>query len=100
MFLGGARYPADIGCNVDAGPNSSNWTGCHYDASTTNATKNPALYYWSSVWGYEWAALQMKAFTDLVKQYLPNAGVGANFESTDMVSQVRNPYFFVFFYLF
>jgi hypothetical protein len=29
----------------------------------------------------------MKKFTDIVKKYLPNAGVGANFESGDYVSQ-------------
>eukprot|EP01048_Picozoa_sp_COSAG05_P007085 COSAG05_NODE_488_length_9324_cov_10.796336_4_plen_412_part_00 len=75
-------HPSDIGCNAASGANSSNWTGCHYDASTANAAANPALFYWSTVWGFQWAALQMKEFTDLVKQFLPNAGVGANFEST------------------
>ena len=79
--------PADIGCNVASGPNSSNWTGCTYNASALIATSNPVLFYWSTIWGYEWAALQMKEFTDITKKYLPNAGVGANFESGDYISE-------------
>ena len=52
-------------------------------------TATPHLYYWSKVWGFEWAALQMSEFTAITKKYLPNAGVGANFESGDLQPAAR-----------
>ena len=52
---------------------SSNWTGCHYNGSDAIKTSTPHLYYWSKVWGFEWAALQMREFTQITKKYLPNA---------------------------
>jgi hypothetical protein len=66
--------PKDIDCNVASLPNaSSNWTGCHYNGSDAIKTATPHLYYWSKVWGFEWAALQMREFTQITKKYLPNA---------------------------
>lgn len=78
--------PKDIDCNLASLPNvTSNWTGCHYNGSDAIKASTPRLYYWSKVWGFEWAALQMREFTQITKKYLPNAGVGANFESGDYI---------------
>jgi hypothetical protein len=73
--------PLDIGC---AG---ANWSNCQWDTSSQAKQSNPAGYYWSSIWSYEWAALQMRQFTELVAAHLPNAAIGANFAPADFCSE-------------
>jgi hypothetical protein len=61
--------PADLGY--------ASWTNVTWSTSKGTSAR---LFYYSSKFEQHWSIAQMKVFTDAVKQYLPNAGVGANFE--------------------
>jgi hypothetical protein len=39
----------------------------------------PRLYYYSKIYGYRYGIGQLKERTDILRKYLPNAGIGANF---------------------
>jgi hypothetical protein len=41
----------------------------------------------SAARSYDWAALQMREFTELVAAHLPNAAIGANFAPADFCSE-------------
>jgi hypothetical protein len=50
-----------------------------YSPSEATSTSNPRLYYWSKIYGYRVGIGQLKERTDIIRRYLSNAGVGANF---------------------
>lgn len=57
----------------------SDWEKIKYDPAPATAKTNPGLYHWSKIYGYRYGIKQLKDRTDILKKYLPNAGVGANF---------------------
>jgi hypothetical protein len=71
--------PATVGCgNVSWARSNCTW-------STSEGT-NVRLFYYSSIFEQDHSIDQMKVFSDAVNVYLPNAGVGANFEPGDLCS--------------
>lgn len=57
----------------------SDWNKINYNPAPATAKTNPGLYHWSKIYGYRYGIKQLKDQTDIVRKYLPNAGVGANF---------------------
>lgn len=55
------------------------WQKVRYDPSPKVAATNPGQYYWSKIYAYRHGIKQLKERTDLLKKYLPHAGIGANF---------------------
>lgn len=55
-----------------------NWDAIEY-SPTAIATEKPALFYYSRLYAHHYGIAQIKKLTDTLKQYFPNAGVGANF---------------------
>ena len=62
---------------VDAGATA--WDKVLYSPAAETSKTNPRLYYWSKIYGYRVGIGQLKERTDILRKYLPNAGVGANF---------------------
>lgn len=55
------------------------WSKIAYNPSPKIAQALPGLYYWSRIWSYRYGIQAIKARTDILRKYLPNAGIGANF---------------------
>ncbi|MHB0938650.1 MAG: beta-galactosidase trimerization domain-containing protein, partial [Armatimonadota bacterium] len=55
------------------------WSKVVYNTNAKLKEANPGVYYWSMRYLYAYGIQAIKAQTDMVRQYLPNAGVGANF---------------------
>lgn len=66
--------PADL--NPAAG---ADWEKVMYSPTAETAKTNPGLYYYSKRYGYRYGIGQLKQRTDILRKYLPNAGIGANF---------------------
>ena len=58
---------------------AADWGAVAYSPDTKLKETNPALFYWSQRFRYHYGIRQMKALTDVLREYLPNAGIGANF---------------------
>jgi hypothetical protein len=50
-----------------------------YNPSAEAAKARPGLYYYSKLYGYRFGIAEMKKRTDILRKYLPRAGIGANF---------------------
>ncbi len=77
-FRGWARQrgltPSDL--NPAAG---ENWEAIEYSLADETAREHPRLYYYSVLYRHHYGIQQLKARTEIVKRYLPNADTGANF---------------------
>jgi len=58
---------------------TGNWDNISYNPDPKIKDINPALYYWSKKYQYYYGIQTIKKLTDVLKKYLPNAGIGANF---------------------
>jgi hypothetical protein len=61
--------------DVDA----SAWDKVLYDPSPATAKTNPKAFYHSRIYGFGHGIRDLKDRTDILRRFLPNAGVGANF---------------------
>jgi hypothetical protein len=70
---GQKRKPADLD------PSFTSWEQVKYSPAKETARTNPALFYYSRVYGCRHGIKNLKERTDILRRYLPHAGVGANF---------------------
>lgn len=63
--------------DVQAG--AASWDAVLYTPKPETAQTMPGLYYWSKIYGFRYGIKNLKERTDILRRYLPNAGVGANF---------------------
>lgn len=57
----------------------SDWDKITYNPAPATAKTNPGPYHWSKIYGYRFGIKNLKDRTDILRKYLPNAGIGANF---------------------
>ncbi len=57
----------------------SDWEKITYNPAPATAKTNPGLFHWSKIYGFRYGIKQLKDQTDVLRKYLPNAGIGANF---------------------
>jgi len=57
----------------------SDWTKVTCSPAPETARSNPALFYYSHRYAHAFGIAAKKKMTDFIRQYLPNAEVGANF---------------------
>lgn len=50
-----------------------------YSPKPEAAQSKPGLFYYSKLYSYRYGIRQLKERTDILRKYLPNAGIGANF---------------------
>jgi len=55
------------------------WAKLAYNPDAALKETNPGLYYWSQRYRHAYGIAEMKKLTDVLRGYLPNAGIGANF---------------------
>jgi hypothetical protein len=55
------------------------WSKIQYSPAKETAKTKPELFYYSKIYSYRYGIGQLKERTDILKKYLPNAGIGANF---------------------
>ena len=55
------------------------WNNIQYSPGDDAARNKPLLYYYSQLYAHHYGIQQMKALTDVLRRYLPNAGIGANY---------------------
>lgn len=60
-------------------PAAGDWAAVTYNISPAAKASNPGQYYWSMRYYYHFGIQAIKQQTDLVRRYLPNAAVGANY---------------------
>jgi hypothetical protein len=60
-------------------PAAGDWTAVTYSVAPAAKASNPGQYYWSMRYYNHFGIQKIKQQTDLVRQYLPNAAVGANY---------------------
>ncbi len=63
----------------DIDPAADSFDKIMFSPAEANSKANPRLYYWSKIYSYRYGISQLKERTDILKKYLPNAGIGANF---------------------
>jgi hypothetical protein len=56
-----------------------NWARIKYSPDHSVARSSPRLHYYSKLYSYDYGIQAVKPRTDLIRRYLPHAGVGANF---------------------
>ncbi|MBV9125563.1 MAG: beta-galactosidase trimerization domain-containing protein [Planctomycetes bacterium] len=66
--------PADV--DPAAG---SDYARLSYTPTPEAAKTRPGQYYWSQLYRYHFGIRQLKERTDILRRYLPHAGIGANF---------------------
>lgn len=66
--------PADVDPNA-----GDDWNKITYSASPKAAAANPGLYYYAKRYDYHWGIQSLKTRTDILRRFLPNAGIGANY---------------------
>ncbi|MFN4260255.1 MAG: beta-galactosidase trimerization domain-containing protein [Gemmataceae bacterium] len=66
--------PSDV--DPDAG---NDWNKVVLDLAPATAQSKPSLYYYSKIYSYRYGIHSLKQRTDILRKYLPNAGIGANF---------------------
>ncbi|HMF17175.1 MAG TPA: hypothetical protein VKE98_08210, partial [Gemmataceae bacterium] len=55
------------------------WSKVQYNPAKETSKTKPELFYYSKIYSYRYGIGQLKERTDILKKYLPNAGIGANF---------------------
>jgi len=55
------------------------WAKIAYSTEPKLKDANPGVYYWSTRYLYHYGIQAIKEQTDILRKYLPNAGVGANY---------------------
>ncbi len=60
-------------------PGATDWNEISYAPDTQTANSQPALFYHSKRYQYAFGINRLKVRTDLIRQYLPHAGIGANY---------------------
>jgi hypothetical protein len=55
------------------------WKDVRYTADPAERQRDPRAFYHASLFRYAFGAEQLKARTDVIRRYLPGAGVGANY---------------------
>jgi hypothetical protein len=55
------------------------WSKVQYNPAKETSKTKPELFYYSKIYSYRYGIRQLKERTDILKKYLPNAGIGANF---------------------
>jgi len=63
----------------DVLPTASNWTAIAYNPTDALKAKQPGVFYWSRRYRNHYGIQAIKQRTDILRQHLPNAGIGANF---------------------
>jgi hypothetical protein len=64
----------------DVDPAAGNdWDKITYNPAPATAKTNPGLFHWSKIYGFRYGIKNLKDRTDILRKYLPNAGIGANF---------------------
>ena len=74
-FLKANRVAAD---NVDPSCHGD-WSKVHYSPDPRLKRSKPGLYYWSARYRHHYGIRTIKRHTDVLRRWLPNAGIGANF---------------------
>jgi hypothetical protein len=64
---------------ADLVPGAKNWETIAYDVSAEAKANRPGLFYWSRRYLHHHGILKIKERTDILRKYLPNAGIGANY---------------------
>jgi len=60
-------------------PAAGGWQNIRYNGDPALRETNPGIYYWSARYRFQYGIRSVKALTDALRKYLPNAGIGANF---------------------
>ncbi|MDB5353663.1 MAG: Beta-galactosidase trimerization domain protein [Phycisphaerales bacterium] len=55
------------------------WEKIKYTPDGSTIKDRPGLYYYSRIYGYRFGIGQLKQVTDILRQTLPSAGIGANY---------------------
>jgi hypothetical protein len=87
--------PAPGGTNADAGfhawlqaralnpadvlPGAGDWSAIRYGIEPEIRETTPGVYYWSKRYQYDFGIQSVRERTDILRQHLPHAGIGANF---------------------
>ncbi len=58
---------------------SGDWNNIIYNPDPKIKDEKPVLFYWSKRYQHHYGIQQIKKLTDVLRNYLPNAGIGANF---------------------
>jgi hypothetical protein len=66
--------PADL--NPAAG---DDWEKVTFSPAADTARSNPALFYYSRIYSNRYGIEQLKQRTEILRRYMPKAGIGANF---------------------
>ncbi|HJN12947.1 MAG TPA: beta-galactosidase trimerization domain-containing protein [Pirellulaceae bacterium] len=65
---------------ADVRPNAGNdWTKVVFDIDPMSRETQPGVFYWSKRFQYHFGIQTIKQRTDILRNHLPNAGIGANF---------------------
>src|SRR5262249_33978500 len=57
----------------------NDWTKVNFTPTPAAAKSQPGVYYFSKLYAYRYGIGQLKERTDILRRYLPHAGIGANF---------------------
>jgi Beta-galactosidase trimerisation domain len=60
-------------------PGAASWDQVMYSPGKETAGKKPGLFYYSRIYRNRQGIQRLKTLTDVLRRYLPNAGIGANF---------------------
>lgn len=63
----------------DVLPDGGNWDAIKYDPTDAAKAAKPGMYYWSRRYQHAYGIQAIKNRTDILRKYLPNAGIGANY---------------------
>lgn len=63
--------------DVDAA--AGDWSKVAFNPDPTGKTAKPGIFYWSQRYLYQFGIQDTKKRTDILRQHLPNAGIGANY---------------------
>ena len=65
---------------AEVDPSAGNdWKKIHYDGDAALAQTEPRRFYWCQLYRQDYGIESQKRRSDLVRRYLPHAGVGANY---------------------
>ncbi|MCM8816395.1 MAG: beta-galactosidase trimerization domain-containing protein [Candidatus Omnitrophica bacterium] len=76
---GFVQYLKSQNVNVTDIEPSGDWSNVIYSQDQKLKETNPALFYWSKRFRNHYGIQKIKELTDVLRKYLPNAGIGANF---------------------
>jgi hypothetical protein len=63
----------------DVVPSAKDWPAIAFNPSDALKAKQPGVFYWSRRYRNHYGIQAIKQRTDILRQHLPNAGIGANF---------------------